>query len=161
MARCGASIIGLPIPVPCETAVYTPPGYEEDLDKRYPVLYLLHGGGENETGWIWQGKINLIMDNLLAEGKCKEMIVVMNFGHAYAPDTQQAGVLPGQIDQLLLKDCIPFIEGRFRTVKDKAHRAIAGLSMGSTRLSGLPSTTQTVLIILEFSAVQLATLFPK
>lgn len=74
--------------------VYTPPGYEENLDKRYPVLYLLHGGGENETGWIWQGKINLIMDNLLAQGKCKEMLVVMNFGHAYAPGTQQQGVLP-------------------------------------------------------------------
>ena len=55
----------------------------------------------------------------------------MNFGHAYTPTSQQEGVLPGQIDQLLIKDCIPFIEGRFRTYKDKAHRAIAGLSMGS------------------------------
>ena len=111
--------------------VYTPPRYEENLDKYYPVLYLLHGGGENETGWIWQGKINLIIDNLLAEGKCKEMIVVMNFGHSYVPSSQQEGVLPGQIDQLLLRDCIPFIESRFRTYRDKTHRAIAGLSMGS------------------------------
>ena len=83
------------------------------------MLYLLHGGGENETGWFWQGKINLILDNLIAEGKCKEMIAVANFGHAYAPDSRQEGVLPGHIERLLLDDCIPFIDRRFRTVSDK------------------------------------------
>lgn len=111
--------------------VYTPPRYDTDTDKRYPVLYLLHGGGENETGWFWQGKINLMLDNLIAEGKCKEMIVVANFGHAYEPGSKQEGVLPGHIERLLLDDGIPFIDSRFRTVPDKAHRSIAGLSMGS------------------------------
>ena len=123
-ARCGANTTSLPIPAPCETARVTRPGYEENLDKKYPVLYLLHGGGENETGWIWQGKINLIMDNLLAEGNCKEMIVVMNFGHAYAPGTQQAGVCPDRSISCLSRTAFHFIEGRFRTFKDKAHRAI-------------------------------------
>ena len=89
--------------------VYTPPCYDADTEKHYPVLYLLHGGGENETGWFWQGKINLILDNLIAEGKCKEMIAVANFGHAYAPDSRQEGVLPGHIERLLLDDCIPSV----------------------------------------------------
>ena len=111
--------------------VYTPPSYDTCPEKKYPVLYLQHGGGENETGWIWQGKINFIMDNLLAEGKCEEMIVVMNSGHAYTPESQEEGVLPGDLGALLLGDCIPFIEGKFRVIADKAHRALAGLSMGS------------------------------
>ena len=62
--------------------VYTPAGYEEHLEKRYPVLYLQHGGGENEVGWIWQGKLANIADNLIAKGQMKEMIVVMNTGYA-------------------------------------------------------------------------------
>src|SRR5690606_33902432 len=57
--------------------VYTPPGYDQNVDKRYPVLYIQHGVGENETGWIWHGKLNYITDNLLAEGKMEEMIIVM------------------------------------------------------------------------------------
>ena len=62
--------------------VYTPPGYEEKRDREYPVLYLQHGAGENETGWIWSGKLNLILDNLIEEKKCTEMIVVMCCGYS-------------------------------------------------------------------------------
>ncbi len=111
--------------------VYTPPKYDVEPEKRYPVLFLQHGGGENETGWFWQGKINLILDNLIAEGKCEEMIVVSNYGHAYAPDSQYEGMLPGDIGKVITEDCLPFIDRRFRTIPDKAHRALAGLSMGS------------------------------
>ena len=109
--------------------VYTPPGYEEKLDKRYPVLYLQHGGGENETGWVWQGKINYIMDNLLAEGKCEEMIIVMNNGYAFKDDGTSHPSL-GSLDEVIVNDCIPFIDAKYRTIPDREHRAMAGLSMG-------------------------------
>ena len=111
--------------------VYTPPGYDENPDKRYPVLYIQHGGGENETGWFWQGKINFIADNLIAAGKCEEMIIVSNFGHAYTPESQSEGVLPGDVGKLIINDCIPFIDKRFRTITEKSSRALCGLSMGS------------------------------
>jgi len=111
--------------------VYTPPGYDREPDKKYPVLYIQHGGGENETGWFWQGKINFIIDNLLARNKCEEMIVVSNFGHAYTPESNEEGVLPGDLGALLMNDCIPFIEKRFRVIPDKSARALCGLSMGS------------------------------
>ena len=62
--------------------VYTPPGYDADREKRYPVLYLQHGGGEDETGWGRQGRVNFILDNLIAAGKAKPMIVVMEKGYA-------------------------------------------------------------------------------
>ncbi len=110
--------------------VYTPPRYEEDLSKRYPVLYLQHGGGENETGWIWQGKINYIIDNLLAKGKCEEMIIVMNNGYVFKPDEEQDGSGLSCFDEMLVKDCIPFIDSRYRTLSDRTGRAVAGLSMG-------------------------------
>ena len=110
--------------------VYTPPSFFEDPNRRYPALYLHHGGGENETGWIWQGKINYIADNLIAEGRCEEMVIVMpcmydiNFD---APDD----FLPGDYDSLLTKDIIPALEKKYRLLPDGASRAIAGLSMGS------------------------------
>ncbi|GMK41522.1 hypothetical protein PCCS19_45790 [Paenibacillus sp. CCS19] len=110
--------------------VYTPPGYDSNIQKRYPVLYLQHGGGENETGWIWQGKINYLIDNLLAEGKCKEMIVVMNSGYAFK-DEETSDFLPGDFDSVLTQDCIPFIERQFRVLTDRDSRAMAGLSMGA------------------------------
>lgn len=110
--------------------IYTPPGYEENREKEYPVLYLQHGGGENETGWLWQGKVNYIMDNLLAEKKCKEMIVVMTC--LYCPDDRiKQEFLAGDFDQMLIKDCIPFIESKYRVKPGNANRAMAGLSMGS------------------------------
>ncbi len=110
--------------------VYTPPGYDEG-DERYPVLYLQHGGGENETGWIWQGKINMIADNMIADGLAKPMIIVMNTGYAFKKD-QKYVFFPGDFDAELTRDCIPFIDRRFRTLADKHHRAVAGLSLGSS-----------------------------
>lgn len=109
--------------------VYTPPMYEENKEKRYPVLYLQHGGGENETGWLWQGKIAHLADNLLAKGQMKEMIIVMNTGYdfpesgAYHPSMS---AFPDELPQ----SCIPYIDGAFRTIPDREHRAMAGLSMG-------------------------------
>lgn len=111
--------------------VYTPPAYDTTPDKKYPVWYIQHGGGENEIGWFWQGKINFILDNLIAEGKCEEMIVVANAGYAFTPDSNEEEFLPGDLGQLLRQDCIPFIEQRFRVLADKEHRALSGLSMGS------------------------------
>ena len=110
--------------------VYTPPKYDEEPEKRYPVLYLQHGGGENEIGWVWQGKINYIADNLLSEGKIEEMIIVMNDGYAFHPDGSGNHAM-GDLDEVLVQDCIPFIDQKFRTVPDRHHRAMAGLSMGA------------------------------
>ena len=111
--------------------VYTPPSYDSAPDKRYPVLYMYHGGGENETGWFWQGKINFILDNLIAEGKCPEMIVVSNYLQAPQKGVQEMELLPGNVNEPVIADCIPFIDRRFRTIPDKAHRALCGLSMGA------------------------------
>jgi enterochelin esterase-like enzyme len=98
---------------------------------RYPVLYLQHGGGESETGWLWQGNINHIIDNLLADRACKEMIIVMNSGEAIARDGNlSGGVAFGCIDRVLVNDCIPFIDNKYRTIADRHSRAMAGLSMG-------------------------------
>ena len=110
--------------------VYTPPEYDKEPEKRYPVLYLQHGGGENEIGWVWQGKINYIADNLIHEGKIEEMIIVMNDGYAFHPDGTGNHAM-GDIDEVLVQDCIPFIDQKFRTIPDRHHRAMAGLSMGA------------------------------
>lgn len=114
--------------------IYTPPGYDQKKAKRYPVLYLQHGMGENETGWGNQGHTNLIMDNLIAEGKVLPFIIVMenssvNFGGA--PRGPMSGMnVVGQFDRILFDDLIPYIESNFRVIPDQAHRAMAGLSMG-------------------------------
>ncbi|MFO0852444.1 MAG: alpha/beta hydrolase-fold protein [Gemmataceae bacterium] len=118
--------------------VYTPPGYESDKEKRYPVLYLQHGSGEDETGWVRQGHMNFILDNLIAAGKARPMIVVMEKGYATragaASQPQPGG--PGRGDggafeDVVLKDLIPMVDSTYRTVPDRDHRAIAGLSMGA------------------------------
>ncbi len=109
--------------------VYTPPGYDQKADRKYPVLYLQHGGGENEIGWIWQGKICSIMDNLLAEGKCEEMLIVMNTGYSFREDGTSHPQL-GSLDEEIVKDCIPFIDRTYRTLTNREGRAMAGLSMG-------------------------------
>jgi len=111
--------------------VYTPPSYDRNPDKEYPVLYMLHGGGENETGWFWQGKIHFILDNLIAAGECEEMIVVTNSGQAPEVGLTEMKMLPGNICELIVRDCIPFIEKRFRVKADKENRALCGLSMGA------------------------------
>ncbi|MBV5313332.1 MAG: esterase [Prolixibacteraceae bacterium] len=119
--------------------IYTPPGYDKDAKKRYPVLYLQHGGGENETGWSSQGHANLIMDNLIAEGKAKPFIIVMDNGSwtmtGPRPADRSAGTWPpkGWADgftKTLLEDIIPMIDANYRTQADQQHRAMAGLSMG-------------------------------
>lgn len=112
--------------------VYTPHGYEENPAAQYPVLYIQHGVGENETGWIWQGKLNLIADNLAAEGKCRDMIIVMNSGYAFV-EGEDPVFFPGDFDRELTEGCIPFIENKYRILPGRDNRAIAGLSLGSTQ----------------------------
>ena len=110
--------------------VYTPASYYENPEKRYPTLYIQHGGGENETGWIWQGKLNYILDNLIAEGKCEEMIVVMNNGYNYQKVGENKYKLTGCGD-IIAKECVPMIDKKYRTINDNQKRAIAGLSLGA------------------------------
>jgi len=110
--------------------VYTPPRYNIDTEKRYPVFYVQHGGGENETDWIWQGKINYIMDNLLAEGECEEMIIVMNCGYNFT-EQEDGDFKLGELGDIICKECVPMIDERYRTIPDKTYRAMAGLSFGS------------------------------
>jgi enterochelin esterase-like enzyme len=116
--------------------VYTPPDYDKDPGKRFPVLYLQHGMGENETGWGAQGHANLVMDNLLADGKAKPFIIVMenglNVGGAGGGGGRGGfgGGMGGGFDKVLLEDLIPYIDANFRTIADQPHRAMAGLSMG-------------------------------
>ena len=110
--------------------VYTPPMYDTEPERKYPVLYLQHGGGETETGWIWQGRMNYILDNMLANGECEPFLVVMN--SLYCVDTRTENeFLSGDFDSMLINDCIPFIESRFRVKAGNENRAMAGLSMGS------------------------------
>ncbi len=116
----------------CSCWVYTPPEYEVTPDKRYPVLYLQHGGGESETGWIWQGKINHIIDNMIADGLCKDIIIVMNCGTAYPRDGSDINEPAlSNVEEVIVHDCIPFIDSKYRTISDRHGRAIAGLSMGA------------------------------
>ena len=111
--------------------VYTPPGYDKDLTKRYPVLYLQHGWGEDETAWSNQGHANLIMDNLIAEGKIKPFLIVMTYG--MTNEIRFGGLRNFKIDPfqtVLVDELIPYIDANFRTLADQPNRAMAGLSMG-------------------------------
>lgn len=116
--------------------VYTPPSYENEPEKRYPVFILRHGGGEDETSWVEQGHANFIIDNLIADGKAKPMIVVMDWGQA--PTPEQAVHIPStpppiEITQVTINELIPLIDTTYRTIPDREHRAMAGLSMGSVQ----------------------------
>ncbi len=130
--------------------VYTPPDYDADQAKRYPVLYLQHGSGEDETGWIEQGYANFILDNLIAEKKAVPMIIVMDKGYAAragqappsaAPPTLVSGTVRvagprggmNAFGDVVIKDLIPFVDKTFRTQADRDHRAMAGLSMGGNQ----------------------------
>lgn len=138
--------------------IYTPASYDVDLDKRYPVLYLQHGGGESEHGWPQQGKTGLIMDNLIAAGLAEEFIIVMDNGSAGRP--RQAAAPAGQRPQgqrpqggrpgmgmpsgwadgfmnTLVNDIIPMVDAKYRTIADKEHRAMAGLSMGAMQTKAI------------------------
>lgn len=111
--------------------VYTPAEYASNPKKKYPVLYLQHGWGEDETAWSNQGHANLIMDNLIAEGKCKPFIIVMTYGMT---NNARFGTINSfnykDFETVLVDELIPFIDSNFRTIPDKKHRAMAGLSMG-------------------------------
>ncbi len=110
--------------------VYTPPGYTEKKD--YPVLYLQHGYGENETGWVYQGHAARIADRMLSEGRIREMIIVMGNGMAKRETKEREFRL---FPEILINDLIPFIESVYPVKKDKWNRAMAGLSMGSYQTS--------------------------
>ena len=118
-----------------ECYVYTPYGYEEG-NERYPVLYLQHGVGENETGWIWQGKNNFIMDYLIAAKKCEKMIVVMSSGYAFR-EGEHPVFYPGDFESELIHSIIPYFENNFRVKKGRNYRAMAGLSLGSAQTTDI------------------------
>jgi len=127
--------------------IYTPPAYDGNPSIRYPVLYLQHGGGEDETGWSNQGKANLIMDNLIAQGKARPFIIVMDNGTWTTPGQPrprrgEGGTWPpaGWADtfkRVLLEEIIPMIDAEFRTLADQPHRAMAGLSMGGMQTNAI------------------------
>jgi enterochelin esterase-like enzyme len=111
--------------------VYTPPGYEDNRRQRYPVLYLQHGWGEDETAWTNQGHANLIMDNLIAEGSSEPFLIVMTYG--MTNDVQIGGLANFDIsafETVLIDELIPYVDANFRTHSDQPNRAMAGLSMG-------------------------------
>jgi para-nitrobenzyl esterase len=118
--------------------VYTPPDYDSGPNSRYPVLYLQHGSGEDETGWIFQGHANLILDKLIAEKKAVPMIVVMDNGYAsvpagpFGPPPARAGDF-STFEDVMTREVIPMIDTTFRTIPDRDHRAMAGLSMGANQ----------------------------
>jgi enterochelin esterase-like enzyme len=151
--------------------VYTPPGYDANTKMRYPVLYLQHGGGEDERVWTEMGRTNLILDNLLAEGRVKPLIVVMETSAVGAPPAApgagpgprpagapgapgaaapagapRGGGFPGMgagggaYGKLMINDLIPWVDSNFRTIPDKDHRAMAGLSMGGFMTASVTMT---------------------
>jgi enterochelin esterase-like enzyme len=122
------------VDAPRSLYIYTPPGYETGKTK-YPVLYLLHGSGDTENGWVTIGRANLILDNLIAAGKAKPMLVVMPYGRALpdvylGPSTRTSPPAPTAFGNDLLDDVIPFVEAHYRVSAKPDDRAIAGLSMG-------------------------------
>jgi len=148
--------------------IYTPPDYDKDTTKRYPVLYLQHGAGEDETGWGRQGHAGLIMDNLISERKTDPFIIAMEYGgnpFAGPRPTNAAPVAGGAtnstvagpsgrtfnfsaFEKALLEDFIPFVDANFRTIADQPHRAMAGLSMG-----GMQTRTITLAHLDTFSHI--------
>ena len=124
--------------VPRRMHVYTPPGYATST-QRYPVLYLLHGAGDNDQSWLMAGRANFILDNLIAAGKAKPMIVVMPAGHT--PPPPSGAPSPDAFSRDLLGDVIPYVEQNYRVLPGREQHAIAGLSMGGqqTLNIGLPN----------------------
>jgi enterochelin esterase-like enzyme len=114
---------------PRRAMVYTPPGYDQGTDK-YPVLYLQHGAGEDERGWTNQGRANFILDNLIAAKRAKPMIVVMDNGYATKAGQTTTPFDFGGFQAVLTEELIPKIDTTYRTLPDRDHRALAGLSMG-------------------------------
>ncbi|MEJ2594452.1 MAG: alpha/beta hydrolase-fold protein [bacterium] len=137
--------------------VYTPPGYDENPDKKYPVLYLISGTTDTEETWVKVGKANLILDNLIAQGTAEPMIIAMPYGNNYIPISGPSNpdVIPmyQAFSDQLINDIIPFTEKSFRVLEDRDHRAVAGFSRGGgqTLWSGL-SNTDKFAHICSFSA---------
>jgi enterochelin esterase family protein len=126
--------------------VYTPPGYETSTT-RYPVLYLLHGAGSDETAWTQRGQAHVILDNLIADRKLKPLVVVMPFGFAAqrAPGAGRGDAAENKMQREgfakdFLEDVIPLIDSSFRVYNDREHRAIAGLSLGGAQALALGLT---------------------
>ena len=126
--------------------VYTPAGYEKSTvgkkgkENRYPVLYLQHGWGEDETAWSNQGHANLILDNLIAEGKVKPFIIVMTYGMTNECKFGRMHEFDWtEFQKVLMDELVPYVDSHFRTIPDRQHRAMAGLSMGGmeTRMATL------------------------
>lgn len=119
--------------------VYTPPGYEQSTG-RYPLLYLLHGAGSDETSWTQRGMAHVIFDNLIADGKLKPVVVVMPFGFAAqrAPGAARGDAAENKMQREgflkdFLEDVMPFVDSKYRVYTDREHRAIAGLSLGGAQ----------------------------
>ena len=113
--------------------LYTPPGYDENPNKAYPVLYIQHGGGEDERGWAVQGKTNFILDNLIADGKAVPMIVAIPNGNATKPGVNARGYndeAMAVFKEELFENIIPFVEKNYRVKPGAENRALSGLSMG-------------------------------
>ena len=125
--------------------IYTPPNYARSSE-RYPVLYLFPGAGGDESGWTENGRANLILDNLIADGKLKPLVVVMPYGYAYPPTSPLAegpDAMKRQRDGFsrdLIEDLIPFVQAQYRVYADRDHRAIAGLSLGGGQALGIGLT---------------------
>jgi len=132
--------------------VYTPPDYGKNPNQRYPVLYLQHGWGENESAWNNQGHANLIMDNLIAAGKSRPFIIVMTYGMTndikFGSGLANFDIKPFQT--VLIDELIPYVDANFSTLSDRAHRAMAGLSMG-----GMETKTITLANLDKFSHIGL------
>ena len=129
-----------------EAIVYLPPGYERSTD-RYPVLYLLHGAGGDESVWNQRMQANVILDNLIADGELEPLVVVMPHGFTNRmPNDQRprtAGAYKIEMEEFavdFVRDLVPLVESRYRVVADRAHRAIAGNSMGAGQALGLALT---------------------
>ncbi|QHS63228.1 alpha/beta hydrolase-fold protein [Chitinophaga agri] len=122
--------------------VYTPPGYDSATDQQYPVLYLLHGGGEDERGWSAQGKTDLIIDNLIAAGQAKPMLIVMMDGNVSTGSFNEQSLR--NFENELMRVVVPYIEKNFRVAATPGNRALAGLSMGGiqTLYAGINNTDQ-------------------
>jgi enterochelin esterase family protein len=114
--------------------IYLPPQYASDPERRFPVLYLHHGAGEDETGWAVQGKMRDIMDNLIAEGECVPMIIVCEHAVATLAGEEQGGRFNlfnfDAFEKVMVEETVPTIDARYRTLTDRDNRAICGLSLG-------------------------------
>jgi len=136
---------------PRDCVIYTPPGYETDPTKTYPLLVLQHGSGDNQQTWVTHGKAHWILDNLIAQGKARPMIILMLDGHplgAFPREGSDRTKAMQAFRDELFQDAIPLTEARYRVDKDAAHRAIAGLSMG-----GWQSLTVGLSSLDRFSAI--------